>query len=98
MRSHKTKRIRAYCDLSTRETRASIQSNTIATSTAVNLNLSSIGLEVLSGIFSGNTALNSESALGDGFLSKTKLREGSASCDLNLRSNDIDTSDFLCVL
>lgn len=84
-----------HSDLGTSETRAGVEANTISTSTAVDLNLTSVWLEVLSGILSGDTALNGKSTLGDGFLSKTELGQGRASSDLNLRRNDVDAGDFL---
>jgi len=46
-------------------------------------------------ILSGDTALDSETTLGNGFLGKTKLRKSCTSSYLNLSSNDIDASDFL---
>jgi len=46
-------------------------------------------------ILSGDTALDSETTLGNGFLGKTKLRKSGTSSDLNLGSNDIDAGDFL---
>lgn len=58
-------------DLCTCESRACIKTNAIATSRAINFDLASIGLEVGGGIFSGDTALDSESTLRDGFLCET---------------------------
>jgi len=52
-------------------------------------------LESLGRILSGDTALDSETTLGNGFLGKTKLRKSCTSSYLNLSSNDIDASDFL---
>ena len=85
------------CDLGTREARAGVEANTVTAGTAVHFDLSGIGLEALSGILSGDTALNGESALGDGILSETKLRKGCSSSNLDLSSDDIETSDLLCL-
>ena len=86
---------RSYRNLSTCETGASIQSNTIATCTTVDFNLPSIWLKASSGVFRGHTALNRESALGDGILSETELRESRTCSDLDLSCNDIKTRNFL---
>ena len=83
------------CDLSSGKTRASIETNTVTASTAVDFNLSGVRLETSSGVFGGNTALNGEPALSDSFLGQTELREGSPSSNLDLSSNDVDTRDFL---
>ena len=88
--------LNTHSDLGTSETRAGVEANTISTSTAVDLNLSRVRLEVLRRILGGDTALNGEAALGDGVLGQTELREGRASSDLDLRGDDIETSDLLC--
>ena len=51
-------------------------------------------MEVLRRILGGDTALDGESALGDGVLGQTELRKGRASGDLDLRGDDIDTRDL----
>jgi hypothetical protein len=53
-------------------------------------------LEALGSILSGYTTLDCEATLRNSILGQTKLREGSSSGDLNLGSNDIDASYFLC--
>ena len=88
-------RVVVRSDLSTSETRAGIETDTVTTSAAVHLDLASIRLESLSGIFSGDTTLNGESALGDGILSETELRESRTCSDLDLSCNDIKTRNFL---
>ena len=87
--------MQTYSDLSARETRACIETDTIATSTTVDFNLTRVGLEALGGILSRNTALNREATLSDRFLSETKLGQGCTSSDLNLGGDDVDASDFL---
>jgi hypothetical protein len=82
-------------DLSTRETRTGIQSHTITTRTPVHFDLSGIRLESLSGIFSGDTALNGETTSSDCLLGETERGERGTSSDLDLSGNDIDTSDLL---
>ena len=88
--------IGAYSDLGTSEARAGIETDTVTTSTTVNLDLSGIGLEALSSIFGGDTTLDSETTLGDSILGQTKLRQSGTGGNLNLSSNDINSSDFLC--
>ena len=61
-----------YSDLRTSETGAGVETDTISTSTAVDLDLTGVGLEVLRCILSSDTALDGEAALRDGFLRKTK--------------------------
>ena len=72
-----------------------VETDTVTTSTAVNLNLASIGLEVLGGILSGDTALNGETTSGDAVLGETKLLKSSTSGDLDLGSDNVDTSNLL---
>lgn len=83
-------------DLSTRETGTGVESNTITASTAVNLDLSCVWLEVCSSIFGSDTALNRKPALCDRVLRQTELRKSRASCDLYLGSDDVKSRDFLC--
>ena len=83
-------------DLRTREARARVKADTVATSTAVDLDLARVRLEVLRRVLGGNAALDSETTLGDGVLGQTELREGRASSDLDLRGDDVDASDLLC--
>ena len=82
-------------NLSTSKSRASVESNAITPCASVHLDLTSVRLEVGGCILSGNSALDSEASLCDILLGKTKLRESSASRNLNLSSDNIDTSDFL---
>lgn len=86
---------KAHSNLGTSETGASIQSDTVSTCAAVHFNLSGVRLEALSSILGSHTALDGESALCDGLLGKTELREGGTSCDLDLSSDNVDASDFL---
>jgi hypothetical protein len=83
-------------DLSASKTGTGIESDTIATSTAIDLDLSSVRLEVCSRIFGSNTTLNCEPAPGDRVLRQTELSKSRASCDLDLGSDDIKSGDFLC--
>ena len=85
-----------YGDLRTSETRAGVETDTISTSTAVNLDLTGVGLEVLRRILSSDTALDGEAALRDSFLRKAELGESCTRSDLNLRCHDIDASNLLC--
>ena len=83
-------------DLSTRETGTGVESNTITASTAINLDLSCVRLEVCSSIFGSDTALNCKAALRDRFLRQTELRKSCTGCDLYLGSDDVKSRDFLC--
>lgn len=83
-------------DLSTGEARAGIQTDTVTTSAAVHLDLSSIGLEVARGVLRRDTALNGKAALRDSVLRQAQLRERRTSSDLNLSSDNVDTRDLLC--
>ena len=87
--------IGTYSDLSTSEARASIETDTITTSTTVNLDLSGIGLEALSSIFGGDTTLDSETTLGDCLLREAKLGKRGTGCDLDLGGDDVDAGDLL---
>jgi hypothetical protein len=82
--------------LGTGETRAGIQSNTVSTSTSVDLNLSGIRLEVGCSVFSRDSTLNSETSSGNVFLGQTQGSQSSASGDLDLRGDNVDTRNFLC--
>jgi hypothetical protein len=82
-------------DLSARKARARIETNTVSTRASVDLNFSSIGLEVVSSIFGGDTALDGKAALGDGLLGETELGKGCASSDLDLGRDDVEASDLL---
>ena len=82
-------------DLCAGETRGSIETDTVTTGGTVDLDLASIRLEVGCRVLSRDTALNSETALGDRLLRQTELRECGASCDLNLSGDDVDASDLL---
>ena len=83
-------------DLGTGEARAGVETDAVTACAAVDLDFACVGLEVGGGVFSGDTALNGEAALGDGVLGQTELREGRASSDLDLRGDDVDASNFLC--
>lgn len=89
------KNFKTHSDLSTRETRASIQTNSISTRTAIHLDLSGIRLEVLRRILGGDTALNGEATLRDSLLRQTELRKRSTGRNLNLRGDDIESSNLL---
>lgn len=56
--------------------------------------LPSIWREILSWILSRDTALDSKATSRDAILCKTQLFEGSARCDLDLCSNDIDAGNL----
>ena len=82
-------------DLGTSKAGAGVETDTISTCRPVNFNLTGIRLEVMGGIFSGDTTLNSESSLGDRFLGQTELRKCTTGCNLDLSGDNIDTGDFL---
>lgn len=72
-----------------------VETDTVTTSAAVNFNLASIGLEILGGILSGDTALDGETTGGDAVLGKTKLLKSSTSGDLDLGGDNVDPGDLL---
>ena len=76
-------------DDSTGEPVTTIETDTVTTSTAVHLDLTGIGLEACCGIFSGDTALDGETAGGDAVLGQAKLLQGRTRRDLDLGSNDL---------
>ena len=84
-----------HSDLGTSETRARVQTNTITTCRAVHLNLTSVGLEAGTSVFCGDTALDSETALRDRLLRQAELGQRCTCSDLNLSSDDVNTSDLL---
>jgi hypothetical protein len=73
----------------------SVQTNTVTTGRAVNLNLASIRLESLRRIFRRDTALDGKSSRGNAVLSQTQLLQRSTSRDLNLCSHNINTGNLL---
>lgn len=87
-------------DLRSSESGGSVETNTVAACRFVNLDFARVGLEVGSRIFGRDTALNRVAALRDGVLSQSKIGQRSSSSDLNLGSDNIDTSDFFgdCML
>ena len=89
-------RVVVWRDLGTSEARAGVEADAITASTAVHFDLSGVGLEALSGILSGDTALDGEAALRDSFLREAELGEGRTRSDLDLRCYDIDASNLLC--
>ena len=84
-----------HSDLGTSETRAGIETNTVTASTAIHLDLSSIRLEVVRGVLSSDTALDSETTLGDCLLREAKLGKCGTGCDLDLGGDDVDAGDLL---
>jgi hypothetical protein len=82
-------------NLSSSVSRTGIESDTISTCRSVDFNFTSIRLEPVSSIFSRNSTLDGETSSVDMFLGKTELFKGDTSSNLDLGSDDIDTSDFL---
>lgn len=70
--------------------------NTVTASGTVDLDLASVRSELLGGVFCGDTALEGETASGDVVLGQTELLKGRTSSNLDLSSDDVDTSDLLC--
>ena len=83
-------------DLSTCETGTGIESDTIATSTAIDLDLSCVRLEVCRCIFRSNATLNCEAALSDRVLRQTELGKSRTSGYLNLGRNNVESGNLLC--
>lgn len=81
-------------DLGTCVTGRGVETHTVTTGRAVDLDLSSVGLEVGAGIFSGDAALDGETTAVDVVLGETELLEGNTSSDLDLRSDNVDTGDL----
>lgn len=73
---------------------AAVESDACTTGGSVDLDLSSIGAELLSRVFGGDTALDSETASGDAVLGQAQLGKGGTSCDLNLSGHNINASDL----
>jgi hypothetical protein len=81
--------------LCTCKARGGIETNTITTCAAVDFDFTSVRLEAGSRIFCGDTTLNREATFGDCVLCKTELGKCGTGGNLNLCSNNIETSDFL---
>lgn len=81
-------------DLRSGVTRACVETDTVTSRTAVDFDLSSVGLEACSGILGGDTALNGESTTVDRLLSETELSEGDTAGDLDLGGDNVDTGDL----
>lgn len=79
----------------TGKTVATVETDTVTASAAVDLNLASIGLEALGGILGGDTALDGETTSGDAVLGETKLLKSSTSGNLDLGSDNVDTCNLL---
>lgn len=73
----------------------SVQTNTVSTSRSINLNSTCVWLEALSGVLCGDTALDSKAANLDLVLGQSELGQEDSSSNLNLSSNNVDTSDLL---
>ncbi len=84
-------------DLCTCKAGGGVETDTVTTCTTVDLDFTGVGLEVGCRVFSGDTALNGKATLRNGILGKTELGKCSTSCNLNLGSDDVETSNFLCV-
>ena len=84
-----------HSNLCARKAGASVKTHTVATRTAVDLDLSSVRLEALGCILGRNTTLNSESTLRNRFLSEAKLRQSRTRSNLDLSRDNVDTSDLL---
>lgn len=82
-------------DLSSSETRARVQTNAVTASATINLDLACVRLESSGSIFRGDTALDGEASFRDGFLTEAELWQGRTSSDLDLSSNNVNTSDLL---
>ena len=65
-------RCETYRDLRSSETRTSVQSDSVSSSTTVDLNLTSVRLEVGSGVLGRDSTLDGESSLGDCILGQAK--------------------------
>jgi hypothetical protein len=85
----------AYRDLCASETGRCIETNTITTCTAVYLDFSGVWLEASCRIFGGDTTLDRKASASDGLLRQAKLGESRACSDLDLGSDDVDTSNLL---
>lgn len=85
-----------YRDLSSGETRTGVQPDSVSTSTSVDLDLTSVRLEVGSGVLGRDSTLDGEPSLGDRILGQSKGRERSSSSNLDLSGDDVDSGDFLC--
>lgn len=77
------------------KTVTTIETDSVATSRAVDLDLSSIGCKALGGVFCGDSALEGKASCGDVVLSQAKLFKRCTCCDLNLCRNNVDTGDLL---
>lgn len=82
-------------DDSASETVSTIQTDTVATSTAVDLNAAGVRLEALGRVLGGDTALDGEPPGGDAVLGEAELGEGGAGGDLDLGGDDVDARDLL---
>jgi hypothetical protein len=82
-------------DDSTGITVTSVQTDTVTTRRTVDLDLASVRLEALGGILGGDSALDSETTGGNAVLGKTELAQSSTSGDLDLSSDNVDSSDLL---
>jgi len=85
----------AYRDLCASEPVRCIETNTIATCTAVYLDFSGVWLEANCRIFGGDATLDRKASASDGLLCQAKLGESRACGNLDLGSDDVDTSDLL---
>ena len=76
------------------ETVTTVETDSVTTRRAVDLDLSGIRREALGGVFCGNSALEGEAAGRDVVLRETELLERGSSRDLDLRSDDVDARNF----
>lgn len=80
-------------DLGASESRTRVETNAVSACAAVDLDLTGVGLEVLGGVFSSDTALDGVSALADRVLGETELGKARSGSDLDLGGDDVDTGD-----
>jgi hypothetical protein len=71
-----------------------IETYSVATSRAVDLDLSSIGRKALSWVFCGDSALEGKASCGNVVLGQAKLLKRCTRCNLDLGSHDVDTGDL----
>jgi len=84
--------------LSSGETGAGIQTNTVPTSTAIDLNFTRVRLKVGAGIFGCHSALYGEPAFRDSVLREAELCKSRTRSNLNLGCYYIDARNLLCEL
>ena len=82
-------------DLGSGESRAGVETDTVATGALVDLDLARVGLEALRGVLGRDAALDGVATLADRVLREAERGEARSGGNLDLGRDNVDTGDGL---